>query len=210
MKTFAIHCHRGGPAVLTVSLLALALGGGSCDRATGPSAAPPQGVWTWDLSTGEAVGRVGWPASVTDDIWFIDGPQDVDLVLRGGERGRVSFYKAKLRRHGGNLVVASFEFPNETADDARARAVALARQWQITDVSRLDAWHASYRDRGDRGTHYREAVASRHDLPQPRGVSIGSSFKTDRPFFVRFGFGWSANEAPVPGLKPSPAGAATR
>jgi hypothetical protein len=190
-----------------MSLLALAIGGGACDRPKGPSARPPQGVWAWDLSTGEEVSRVGWPASVTDDIWFIDGPQDVDLVLRGGERGRVSFYKAKLRRNGGKLVVVSFEFPNETAEDAHARAVALARQWQINDVSRLDAWHASYKDRGDRGMHYREAVASRHDLPQPRGVSIGSSFKTDKPFFVRFGFGWSTNEATVPGTAPRAAGA---
>ncbi len=150
----------------------------------------------WNLADGHEINRVGWPPSVTDDIWFLEGPLTVHLIFPGGEEGDVTFEKAQLRREGKELRVVSLQFPAETIEQCYARAAALARQWKITDTTQLEDWH---RTRGYSADQHAGYVAlGRSDLPQPRGIQLRHAYLPKQPWGVSFGFGYVADPSSQP------------
>jgi hypothetical protein len=181
---------------LAAVVLALAAAAIGCDGSVASPQSPAASTspLRWDLSTDHGIARVQWPWAVTDTIWFIDGPQTVHLLLPGHEEGDVTFYKAQIRRQGNTLYVVCLEFPSETVDQAYARAAALAKQWNITDLVALEKWHRT------RGASVENAAGylslTRTDLPQPRGIQIRHAFDPRCPWFVSLGFGYPAAETP--------------
>jgi hypothetical protein len=151
----------------------------------------------WDLSTGHDIARVGWPPQVTDNIWFIDGPLYVHLILPDGESGDLQrCEKAQLRRDGNQLTHVSVMFPAETIEQCYVRTKTLARQWQITDLHELEEWHRTRGYSADQHSGY--VALGRSDLRRPRGIELRHSFQQDKPWGVSFGFGY------LPGWKENP------
>jgi hypothetical protein len=106
--------------------------------------------YAWDLRTGHDISRVSWPKSVTDDIWFIDGPASFELQLPGEHPANYIAIKSQIRRERGQITTITMGFPSESLDAACERARSLIREWHIPDSNKLEIWYEKRRkDHGD-------------------------------------------------------------
>jgi len=106
--------------------------------------------YSWDLRTGHDISRVSWPKSVTDDIWFIDGPASFELQLPGEHPANYVAIKSQIRREQGQLTSISMGFPSESLDAAFERAGLLIKEWHIPNSDKLRIWYEKRRkDHGD-------------------------------------------------------------
>jgi hypothetical protein len=198
---------------LKCSVLIAVLGAGSIGTATGcdggdvPASKPTASTtptnpfagknFVWDLSKDQDVSRVQWPAYVggLGDIWFLDGPCTITLILPDGRRGTFSLYKAQLRRYGAQIYSVSIEFESETLTESRDRARQLASDWQISDLRELERWCQKRAIDGGNPPdgEVNNVTAGRNGPLYTCGISIRPTHDSKHPWFVSFGVAFPQN-----------------
>ena len=149
--------------VLAMTLLVVTLV--ACDRAP----APPKAL-VWDLSLDNEVSRVDWPAKITDDLWYVDGPGTIRLKIRGGLEGEIRYWFAQVKREGGRIRTVRIMMPPGDTKQVYADATKLADDWQFADRQGIKY----FSENGDKlvGVSHYPAGSILSDAAQPRMIEI--------------------------------------
>lgn len=148
--------------------------------------------YSWDLRTRHDISRVSWPKSVTDDIWFIDGPASFELQLPGEHPANYVAIKSQIRRERGQITTITMGFPTESLDAACERARLLIREWHIPDSNKLETWYEKRRkDHGD-GLGVSCHLATKETLPII-GLDMGQDFSGPDKWYVDIIIGFPNN-----------------
>lgn len=144
----------------------------------------------WDLTLGREPSRVGWPANVTDTIWFIEDPTVVDLTMPLGERHVISFRSAQIRVDDQRLVRGCYFFYEpESLDAAYQHAQNLCKEMAITNTAALDEWYKKRQiDKGDTGGERWVGLNRERGNRQPCTVEVRPAYNPAAPWQVRLGF----------------------
>ena len=152
------------------------------------------GPIVWDLSTGEEISRVGWPKDWPLDRFTFEEPGEIEVILLGGERHRLTPDQVYVARVGDRLTVVSFELPPMELDLAYSEATRLAAEWRITDLEELKKWYSKRQIDGGNTADVRWTGIRNTSLPRPRGLEVRPSYNPELPWTIRIGFGWPDND----------------
>ena len=178
--------------VLTVALLLI-----GCDEAKSPrttttqrSPFPATTELHWDLTVSREAGKVGWPNGLTDDLWFIEEPTKLDLVMPSGEHRVIEFRSAQIRLDDQRRVRnCNFFFEPERLEDAYSRAKDLCEQFGIDGGQELSKWRDKRISEGENVAVQEWLRISRPDGdPQPCFVEIRYALNPKTPWQVRLCF----------------------
>lgn len=93
---------------------------------------------------------MGWPAWDNTNVWWVQGPAEVHLLLPGGKRVDHDFFKAQVRRKGGRVDDVLLYLAYESLDAAHDRAMGLLKEWRRdsrANVASLDGYRDYWRKR---------------------------------------------------------------
>ena len=170
---------------------------------------PSERRLSWDLSRRWDVGQVGWPASVTDDLWFIDGPTRLELLLPEGRRADYRLESMRLRRDGGSLATVALGFPNQTLDEAWQTARRVAEEWDLGDRTGLDAWHSRRSADGGNTAEPRAYSHIRNDRWPAASLAVRPTYQKGEPWFVSLTIDfheWTEEQRRTLGMRPQSRG----
>ena len=168
--------------------------GAACKRPGGTAASAASRPTVWDFSTGEDVSRVNWPKNYSLDRYTLEEPGEIEVVLLGGERHRLTPERVHLARVGDRLIHVSFEFPAMQLDECYKKALDLATEWGVVDTTPIRKWYADRQRDGGNGAGTQWAAARNTDVPRPRGIEVRPSYNPQAQWMARVGFGWPDND----------------
>ena len=143
-------------------------------------------VVTWNIAAGQAPPATTLPGG-SELIHFIQGPCSLILNLPGGRTVGYSIEAAQARGKPGMVRHIGIEFPLQTPDLARACAILLLKEWDISGEHDFDAWIAEGCPQGRmRGLDGRNWSANGPNGPLNVGVCVraGDPYGPVRPLWL--------------------------
>jgi hypothetical protein len=154
---------------------------------------------TWDLSKPITDRELGWPAEFDGDLWFLRGPGIIELKLPGGRAAEYYADRITVRRNGHRIAAVGLALPPEKLEAVYKRATAIAAEWQIQNVEKLDRWHADrQRDHGNSAAVACE-LGNFKDSPAVH-MRLGRGSAVDETWWVDLSFGFPVAK---PGTQPT-------
>jgi hypothetical protein len=133
---------------------------------------------------------VGWPAGNNSDIWYLEGPRDIEIVLPAGRRVSYTFSICQVQREGELVRGIALLSRAQQLETAYSQARKLSAEWGLGGREGLDAWRDKRRrdgvgDRDPDGQNWR-ADGPRGAFPR-YGVAVLCTFRSDIPWTVQWG-----------------------
>jgi hypothetical protein len=145
----------------------------------------------WDLSNSDDLSRVGWPTNVPENIWFIDHPSSIEIMLPDVTLKSLDVESIQVYRDDHLLSTVFLFWPAESAEDAQARAVALADELRLMSRDDLDKWYLANCN-GKKDPLKTTARITARRLGLPFYLEIRDSYQQDKPWCVSLAFDWSS------------------